>query len=342
MRIPLVSATAFLASAAVGLLAGCSGSGPSSSVSSLPGTMNSSTQSRVHSSFGRDGSGVAPQYLQFVHFGHTAARAATGTPPGDVAVTDFSTNNIEVLNSSYQLEQTITDGGGPDGDWYDALENLYVANYSAVSVTQYKHDATTPDFTYTSGLSDPINVRTDAKGNVYVADYGFGSASVVVEYPPMTNTPSNSCNTGLANEGLAIDKAGNVFVSGNNSAGSANIVEYKGGLSGCHATTLPPTLSFSGGMTIDKHGTLIVEDQTNHAVDLIKKPYHSISGTCGSGYSDPFHVAINGPQNLLFVADLGTATVDVLNYPACTLNTTLTSANGFTSPAGVAVTIKKQ
>jgi hypothetical protein len=287
---------------------------------------------------GLDATGVAPRFWAKIRIDSLHAKPATGTPPGDLAVSDFGTGAVEVLNSSYAVEQTITSGlNGPDGDWYDAKEHLYVANYAGINVTEYNHDSTAVAFTYSSGLSDPVNVRTGAGGNVYVADYNSGSAGSVFEYAQHSNTVLTSCNTGLANEGIAIDGAGDVFVDGNNpNTGTGNIVEYKGGLSGCHGTTLTPTLAFAGGMTIDKNGTLIVNDQLGPTVDLIKSPYGSISGTCGSGYADPFHVGLNHKQNLLFVADVSNANVQVLNYPACSLNTTLGSGNGLSDPAGVA------
>ena len=312
---PTAAAAAFLFA---GPLAGCA-SGPTGTPGALPAN---APQAQTHFDFRREvfGSGLDPM---------------ADTPPGDVAVSDFE-GAVEVLNSSYHVEQTITNGlRGNDGDWYDANENLYVANYAGVNVQEYKHDATSPSFTYSSGLGDPVRVSTDAAGNVYVADFGGDYASVIVEYPQKRNTPIHVCSTGLANAGIAIDKAGDVFVSGINSKFVGNIMEYAGGLSGCHGKTLRPVLSTAGALTIDKQGALIAADQ-NGAVDIIKKPYTSVNGTCGSGYYDPYSVALNRAQNLLFVADPGNGNVQVLNYPACTLNKTLGSANGLYEPLGVA------
>ena len=68
---------------------------------------------------------------------------------------------------------------------------------------------------------------------------------------------------------------------------SGKITEYSGGLSGCSGTVLGATVAFPGGMVLDKNSNLVICDQNAEAVDIIKPPYSRISGTLGSGYSDP-------------------------------------------------------
>jgi len=283
-------------------------------------------------------SGVAPQFLQVLHFGHSVpqpARHHRSKKLKDLAVSDFGSGAVEVLNGKYALISTITSGlDGPDGDFYDTKGNLYVANYVGINVTEY-NKSDTQTFTYNSGLIDPIGVSADAHGNVYVADYGDGAASVVVEYPQGSNTPTTSCSTGLANEGVAVDKSGDVFVDGNNpNTGQGNIVEYAGGLSGCSGTTLTPTLGFAGGMQVDSHKDIVVCDQLV-GVDIIPPPYTSVGSTI-TGPADSFHDALNATNKLLFIADLSNAEVWVDDYPSGTNVTKLNGANGLVDPAGVA------
>jgi DNA-binding beta-propeller fold protein YncE len=327
MRIPS-SVKALSAAAAIALLAGCSGNG-----SAVPANGVTSQSHARASHLVADRTGVAPKFLQTIHFGHPGAVRPMLTNPKDLAVGDFGSGAIEVLDSSYALEGTISTPA--DGVWYDRHDNLYSANYSLVTVTEY-NPAGTLLFTYTTGLGDPINVTTDHAGNVYVADYGFGSASVVVEYPQGSNTPSASCSTGLANEGIVVDTTGAVFVSGNNpNTGSANLLEYPSGLSGCPTpTTLGVTLGFAGGMQIDKHDNLVACDQLV-GVDIIKPPYSSISSTI-TGAADSFHVALNAKQNRVYIADVSSADVLVDKYPSGANVTTLNGSNGLSDPAGVA------
>jgi hypothetical protein len=337
MRITSAALTAAIAGGAIAALAGCSGSSTSGAPSALPGTGNTTVAQSMVRANRENATGVAPKFLRLIRTGFPVpTRMSPDRVRPLLGVSDFGTGAVEVLNAKYHLARTITNGlNGPDGDWYDAAGNLYVTNYAGVTVQQYTKTGSAPTFTYNASLGDPVGVTVDSHGNVFVADYGFGGASVVVEYPQKSNTPSNVCSTGLAGEGVAVDSSGNVFVSGNNpNTGSANILEYSGGLSGCNATTLGVTLGFAGGMVITHNGTLAAIDQFA-GVDIIPPPYNSISSTIG-GFSDPFHNALNKLQNQIFVADVGNANVQILSYPAGHPIKTLGSGNGLSDPAGVA------
>jgi len=332
MRVLKAALTATVSAAVIGLMAGCSGSG--SSINSItPGP-------QMHSSIQRDGTGVAPKYLSLLKFGQALPHAVpmSTSAPRYLAVSDFGTGAVEILNSSYALHQTITTGlSGPDGDWYDQPGNLYVANYAGPYVQEYALHATSPSFTYSSGLGDPITVTTDENGNVYVGDYNFGGAGFINEYAQGSNTVVNSCSPGGAVEGVAVGETGKVFVDYNNpNTGSANIAEYPTGLAGCHERVLAPVLGFAGGMQIANNRDLVVCDQFGPTVDVIDPPYTSITTTIGPGYADPFHVALNKSNGLMFVADPGDAVVWVQDYPSGSVVTTLGAGSGLSDPAGVA------
>jgi len=76
-------------------------------------------------------------------------------------------------------------------------------------------------------------------------------------------------------------------------------------------------------------------DQLAGAVQIIAKPYTAITKTI-TGFTDPFHVALNEANGLMFVADPGAADVAVDKYPSGTAVKTLGSANGLSDPYGVA------
>jgi hypothetical protein len=317
---------AFVAAASVvALAAGCSGT---STTTALPGA--SQSLARTHQ---LDRSGVEPRSLQNIHCGSVApvARPA-GAGLKELAVTDFGTGAAELLNKKYVETGTITDGlNGPDGDFIDGKGNLYIANYAGLNIQEYAPGGTSPSATYSSGLTDPIDVTTDTKGNVYVDDY---SADVVVEFAQGSNSPAETCSTGLGNEGVAVDTAGDVFVAGNNSGGTGNIVEFKKGLKGCKATTLGATLEFAGGLQVDKKGDLVACDQ-DQGVDIIPKPYTSVSSTI-TGAADTFHVALTSNNKTIYIADASTGDVLVDKFPSGTPITTLQGAQGISIAAGVA------
>jgi serine/threonine-protein kinase len=267
--------------------------------------------------------------MSVLHHPVVPMRKKRGGKP-DLYVTDFGTGVVEVLkNSNWANIGTISTGiDGPDGAFVDKKGDIYVANYLGADVTEYKSNDT-QKFSYT-GVSDPVGVSVDKAGNVYEADYEGG---YVTEWAQGSDTIVAQCSVGGNAEGAAVDASGDVFVDYNSSFGGAFIKEYTGGLSGCNGTQLGVTLAFAGGMVLDKNNNIIVCDQLGPTVDVIDPPYTSVSGTLGSGYSDPFHVTINKAETEVYVADNANANVQVLSYPSGSNIITLGGANGLSDPA---------
>jgi hypothetical protein len=319
------------AAAALALLAGCSGNG------SIVLTTSASDRSATREVVLNARMGLAPQFLQTIHFGPPHLRVQPDTPgPKDLAVSDDD-GAVEVLDHNFALEQTILDPTAcPTGDFYDKVGRLYAADYCGPEVTEYQPSGALL-FTYTAaGMNDPLAVATDRADNVYVADYGGAQASIVVEFPQGSNNPIASCSTGIANSGIAIDASGAVFVSGNNpSTGFGNLLEYPSGIAGCPVPiTLGVTLGFAGGLQIDKAHNLVACDQIA-GVDIIPPPYASISSTI-TGAGDSFRVALNRVNGKIFIVDAEGADVLVDLYPSGTPFAVLNHNNGLVFPAGVA------
>jgi len=326
------TAAAFAAS-----LAACAGG------SQEMNTFPSSTADQKHVA-GNDlvRSGMAPKFLTIIRSMRTAQYAVSPIKAKglkELYVSDFGSGAVEILNNNnWTYQSSITSGlDGPDGDFVDRSGNIYVANYAGIDIEEYAAGGTSPSFTYNAEMIDPVGVDVDSHGNVYEADYDNGNGGGPVnEYAQGKNTVLHSCEPGGGVEGVAVDKNGDVFVDlniGGSGSGGAGLVEYKGGLAGCKETTLITSLNFVGGMAMDKHGNLLVCDQLGPAVDVIKPPYTRISGTFGSGYSDPFHVTINKKNKQAYVVDVGRGDVQVLSYPAGSNEATLGSGNGLSDPA---------
>ena len=314
------------AAVAAGILAGCSGTGSISPV--VPASHG------VRQAISLDGSVVAPQYLESIHLGEAEPQARPNAGSNLLAVTDFGHNATEILNGSYDLVQRIRGGmNDPDGDWYDQSGNLYVANWRGVNVQEYAPGRSTPTFTYSTGLTNPINVTTDEPGNVYVVD---GRGGFVSEFPQGSNTPTFTCPVHGGPEGVVVTEHGKVFVD-LNKAGSG-VVEFPAGLGNCRSEiTLGAVLNSVGGMQIDSHHNLVICDQLSQTVDIVAPPYTIVTRVISnSSFSDPFHVALNRSNTLMFVADPGNYKVEVLKYPSGILVTTLGRANGLSIPEGVA------
>jgi DNA-binding beta-propeller fold protein YncE len=172
-------------------------------------------------------------------------------------------------------------------------------------------------------------VTTDRFGNVYEGDWnGF-----VNEYQPHVNSVGLTCSIGahLNLGGVAVDARGDVFVT--NTTYPGQIIEFKHGLfnSRCVGTVLPVALAAPYGIAIDSKGNLIVGDAIG-AVDVIAPPYTSITGTLGSGWSQPLCVTIDKANTRAYVSDFGAHTVRILSYPGGTTIKTLGSISGLNSP----------
>jgi hypothetical protein len=350
MRKQSLFVTAAMAVISAAILAACSG-GTSQGTSAVLPSAGASASKGLSDPVR---SGVAPKFLGMMRHGQAAKHGVKpATFTNHVIYIDDSGNGAaDVIKYNHWTvdEGTIGSGlTGPDGNWVDkqvaGVRHLYVADYTGPYINEYNTDGSTA-FTYNAGMADPVAVTTDKHGNVYEADFNYTvpGGGYVNEYAQQSNSVMASCSPGGNVEGVAVDKHGNVFVSYNNlSTDVGTVAEYVGGLvaSGCIATVEPITFGYLGGIALDRQGNLIVCDQTGpgfsgNVIDVLAPPYSAITGTLGSGYSDPFHVSVDMAGTQAYVTDLGAAAVDVLTYPGgsnvATINAS--STTGVVGPTG--------
>jgi hypothetical protein len=296
----------------IALLTACAGNG------STPATMTPSSQ--MQSSSAHNYSAALLQSLKFPH----------SIIPRDLYVGDLNTNAVDVLrNKTYREVGAITSGvDSPVGLFLDTRGNLYVANQFGGDVSEYAPgNMGAPNFIYNSAMGIPGGVTVDRHGNVYEADYGNG---LVNEYFQGSNVAVSACSTPGGAAGVAVDTAGDVFVTYQQN-GVYTLAEFVGGLRGCRLTVLQTLGSTGGGLALDANGKLLEAD--GNAVVVIPPPYTGISGTIGSGFSGAATVNLNRKNTLAFVADYSNITVTVINYPGGTNQTVL--SNGFGLPFSV-------
>ncbi|MBV8530226.1 MAG: hypothetical protein JO104_02830, partial [Candidatus Eremiobacteraeota bacterium] len=178
---PLAGASgAILASAALGIsLAACSSGSLSPSV-----TPQARTAGFTNS---LDPTGLAPQARRYAADAKVPAipapRATLPSGVTELAVGNDGVPDILVFNKNFKQIKTISEGlTCADGDWLDRHQNLYDANCnpSAPAILEYRKGATSPTFTYSAGLIDPIGVTVATDGHVYAADYNYGGDGFVV------------------------------------------------------------------------------------------------------------------------------------------------------------------
>jgi hypothetical protein len=251
----------------------------------------------------------------------------------DLFVSDAIATVFLFKNKTYKPDGSIGGLGSPDGMAVDTAGNLYVANIGEKNVQEFAPGSSTPKCTYDAGLVDPINVTTDAKGDVFVVDFNdFNDPGFVDEFKQCSDTVTTQYSVSSGPEAAAIDSKGNIFVSYFNSGFSGSFEEFVKGKTPGKVLTV--TTTSPGGLTIDKDGDLIADDQSG-SIDVIPEPYTSAIPLV-SGLSDPFHAALSKNQKVLFNANAGSGTVTIYKYPDGTLTHTLGSSNGLDAVEGVA------
>lgn len=227
----------------------------------------------------------------------------------------------------------ITSGiAGPEGANVDAKGNLYITNTNANTVTEYAPGSMTPEFTYSGGgLSSPAGVAIDSKQNVYVTN--LSPASVVV-FPQESNSPSRKITDVTFPIDVAIDKAGNAYVTTYTSGfNSGEILEYAPG--SATGMNLGIVTKEPGGITIDKAGDIVTADQGLPGVLVFPPGKTQPSKTFAQNTIDPDPVRFTKAEHQVYVGDAVGNAVYVYDYPSGTLVDTIT--DGVDGPNGVAL-----
>jgi hypothetical protein len=279
-------------------------------------------------------------------FPESSARVITSTskPFRGLYVSDLgiaqSQGGVRLLAARTYRQVGILDAGNtaPVGEWVDQSRNFYVANANGGNATEYAPRATSPTCTY-SGAVDPTNVTTNKSGEVFVVDWSIGHSGVIDVYKHCQDKVVGNYTFGTgAPAGVTFDAHGNMFVmylSGQTHNGA--LEEFKR-----HSKTPTPlaaTVTFPGGLLMDKNQNLIAADQgvanqTNGAIDIIAPPY-STATPLVSGLAQPVWLSMNPSETLLFASSYARPpTVWVFEYPSGKLKATISAPLRY--PLGVA------
>ena len=245
----------------------------------------------------------------------------------------------------------------------DGAGNLYVADTGNTAVRKVATSGAVstlagyPQYGSSDGtaplakFNGPQGVATGPDGNIYVADFWNSSVRKVTP----SGTVSTITNVSPYSTGIAVDNAGNIYVSSNYdsiykvSAGGAVSLFAGGGVGspsgfvdGAGATA---RFSSPKGLAVDGVGNVYVADKNNHAIRKIS-PSGVVSTLAGDGtaglvngagsaarFSDPFGVAVDKSGNV-FVADFGNSAIRGIT-PAGNVTTFVGGPGGFINAAGM-------
>jgi hypothetical protein len=194
-------------------------------------------------------------------------------------VTDAATATVTVWGANGQLNAIIFDGitANPKGLAMDAAQDLYVANLGLSDVNIYAKPYTSIKLTLNDAEELTMDVATDEKGLVAVTNY----LTVSLQPGSVSFFAKNSeqpCKTVQDSKWItfvndAFDASRNLFIDGQDAAGTTLVGEVSGGCNATSITTLSlgNTISYPGGVQVS-HGNILVGDVDQQAIYTYAPP----------------------------------------------------------------------
>jgi hypothetical protein len=252
-----------------------------------------------------------------------SAAPARDAGHGTIYASSFGGNTVDYYlkssGPSYPVAGSLS--GSLDNPWgmaVDANDDVYVANSEDENVLVYAKGSTSPTSTLEDPNKFPCDVALGSDGTVYVAN-GSGtmfSAGNVVIYEKGASEPTQTLNNSHFYHvaGLALDKAGNLFVSYNvfGPSKTGGVVEFKApGFT--HTANMHVKLGYAGGVGFDSAGHLLVVDQKVPSLNVYtvgkRKPIATLSLPGTSWF-----FAFNKNSTRLYVADSQLGEIDIFDY----------------------------
>ncbi len=355
-----IARVALGASAALAILAGCSGGlSPSALAPSGPGAGSQSVQRQAASAARADNSLLPPNV---VRISHAAVKTASFFDPKAAGkallfVSDAANGVVDIYPQSGKnpkMVGQITGLAQPQGLTTDASGNLYVANTNASNVLVYAPPYTgAPTLTIADPGEYPADVAVSSAGMIAVTNIcdaphcRLDTGNVVL----FSNGTSKSCATVSDNAFnftrvtfAEFDSSGDLYIDGLNGGYQTSIGLVVGG---CQATDIIMigqiyTVSFPGGLEIDTAGNIAVCDPGRLQVATFAPP---VAGSFGDPVTTtplnsstlPIGLAVLSSGKDIYVADAGGAgSAQEYGYTAGGTAAKIVASGG--QPIGVAVT----
>jgi sugar lactone lactonase YvrE len=280
---------------------------------------------------------------------------------GNIYVADYGNNLIRRITpngivstlagtgmqGSINAAGTLASFNGPAGIALDAQGNLYIADagnnlirkMTSTGVVNTLAGGDTTGSVNGTGVNasffDPLGVTVDGSGNVYVADAGNNLIREISPAGVVTTLAGNGANATTSNgtlsassfnnpTGVAIDKAGNIYVANYlndnilevSPAGVVSTFAGSGQQGATNGSAASATFYFPNNIALDGAGNIYVADGVNNLIRVIT-PAGVVSTLAGSGAAGSANgvgtaASFNGPAGLavdaagnVYVADSG-------------------------------------
>ncbi len=336
------------ASAMLAMLAGCSGG-------SSPGAFSPGGPS-----IGRaDNSLLAPSVARISHKPVATASFMDSRTAGKslIFVSDAANGVIDIYPQSGKNQKMVGQITGltqPQGITTDSKGNLYVANTNSSNVLVYAPPYTgAPKMTISDTHEFPADVAVSSAGVVAVTNIcnapkcRLDTGNVVLYAKGSTKgcaTVSDSAFNFTRVMFAEFDSNGALYIDGLNGGYQTSFGLVTGGCSATSITNLDSvyTVSFPGGIQIDKAGNIAFCDQVNQVVDTFAPPVSNafgspVSTTPLTGSLLPLGIAILAAGTNLYAADPGgSGLAEEYKYTAGGTAENTLAVGG--QPIGIAVT----
>jgi|ERR1700722_4227723 hypothetical protein len=336
------------ASATLAMLAGCSGGSPPAAFS--PGGPSTGRA---------DNSLLAPTIARIARKPVTTASFMDRRAAGKslIFVSDAADGVINIYpqaGTNQKMVGQITGLTQPQGITTDSKGNLYVANTNSSNVLVYAPPYTgAPKMTISDSKEFPADVAVSSAGVVAITNIcnapkcRLNTGNVVLYAKGSTKscaTVSDSSFNFTRVMFAEFDSNGVLYIDGLNGGYQTSFGLVTGGCSATSITNLGYvyTVSFPGGIQIDKAGDIAFCDQVNQVVDTFAPPVNSafgspVSTTPLSGSTFPLSIAILASGTNLYAADPGgSGLAEEYKYTAGGAAENTIAVGG--QPIGIAVT----
>lgn len=227
----------------------------------------------------------------------------------------------------------ITSGlSNPDALFVDKRLYLYAANIGTSTISVYKPGGTSPSLTIDKGLFSPRGITVDQNGVVYCANAG----GTITEYPQGQTAPSRTLSLKVAPEYLAIDSAGNLYVSYLGAYRKSGVMEFRPGAR--HGKDLGLDIGSAGALEVDRSGNIIIIDAASSTIDVFAPGRTKPSKKVMVAGAAPLTLSLNKNETKLYVSvDVRSSfySVRLLDYPNGTKLTHKLTDNLMDSPIAV-------
>jgi len=220
----------------------------------------------------------------------------------------YTTAGISGVNTDAGSFGSTSDVSGPNGIAFDKSGNMYVANSSGNTITEFSANGTYIGV-FASGLNSPAGLAFDQYGNLYVANNGNGTVDVI--------TPSKSLSlfaSGLGGpDGLAFGPNGDLYVANGSGDTIEQVTPAKVVTTYASADGGYDNINDPMGLAFDSAGNLYIANFNLNDVEKITPGLvQSVFLSNGSNYNDPTNS--EGPWNPVGLAFDSSGDLYVANY----------------------------